>query len=317
MHRSHEAKSTVSVVRQFFVRQLKYWRAWHPINTVLTVVVRTLTLGHAPNWAVSHLPRTGKVSVSVPSGREARFWTRADDWITSRVWWRGLEGFEPESIGPFLRFARYSGVVLDIGAYTGYYAILAGTESPLARIFAFEPHPRIASRLGCNIALNPHLDVTVVPYAVGDRRGPAQFHIGGPGLPSSSTVSASAPATFQTRTVAMLDIDSFVQEWALPRVDLVKIDTERAELAVITGMRDVLDRFRPVVFLEVLPGDEAPDISARFVEHGYRMYHLSRAGTHAEDQLCATCPRCSAPASVVGRNHLLCPEEKVPRWLGE
>jgi hypothetical protein len=45
------------------------------------------------------------------------------------------------------------------------------------------------------------------------------------------------------------DLDSFVQERALTRVDVIKLDIEGAEAAALKGMTDTLRRFRPRLML--------------------------------------------------------------------
>ena len=64
--------------------------------------------------------------------------------IENRLYWYGKFGHEPESFLPWLKAASKAQVVLDIGSNTGLYSLGAGAKHPTARIFAFEPIPRVA-----------------------------------------------------------------------------------------------------------------------------------------------------------------------------
>jgi len=44
--------------------------------------------------------------------------------------------------------------IMDIGANTGLYAIIAAIENPTAKVYAFEPHPIIFKYLKENIKTN-------------------------------------------------------------------------------------------------------------------------------------------------------------------
>ena len=48
-------------------------------------------------------------------------------------------------------------------------------------------------------------------------------------------------------------IDDVVQELGIQRVDVLKVDVEGAELYVLRGAKDTLQRFHPKVVMEVIP----------------------------------------------------------------
>ncbi len=225
----------------------------------------------------------------------------------------GAAGFEQETVGPFSRFVEEASVVLDVGAYTGFYSILAAAINPRARVFAFEPHPRIAARLGRNLDLNENLDVTVLPFAVGRNRGMATFHVGGPGLPSSSSLAPAWDGMYRSIPVRLTDLDSFAHDWGLERVDVIKIDVESTEQEVILGMPEILERHRPALFIEVLPQDPDRELSAHLLQMGYLLYYLTFDGPVRENILASTAPFIDHAHTPV--NHLAFPAERAPSWL--
>ena len=290
---------------------LRSVRDWSPTNRAATSLVRALSGGRPPAWAVQHLPRHGVVRIEVPGGRTVSLWA-GDDWLTSRVWWLGLRGFEPEVVTPFLRFAREARTILDVGAYTGYYALLGAAVNPDAAVYAFEPNPVVAAGLGRNCALNPDLRITVLPFAVGARRAVAELHLGGAGLASSSSLSPAWASSHGTVRTAVVDLASFAQEWGLESVDLIKIDVETTEPDVVEGLGDLLRTAQPVMFVEILPraADRYEGMGRALADADYEFFALGRDGS-----IRRTGTLHEPPADLDATNFLLCPAGKVPAWL--
>lgn len=79
-------------------------------------------------------------------------------------WW----GFERPLPDVFGRLAKdTSGLVVDVGANTGFYAVLAAVVAPQARVVAFEPYPPAASILHENARLNLVKTIDLRPVALG------------------------------------------------------------------------------------------------------------------------------------------------------
>src|SRR6185503_17467829 len=172
-------------------RLLKAVRASQPFNAVATVAARGAlrVLGTRSELLVRHLHRVGRVRCPLPDGRVLTLWSRGDDWVSNQVFWKGWTGYEPETVVPFFRAAGRAQTVVDVGAYVGFFTLLAAHANPAARVFAFEPHPAVHQRLLRNVGLNHVPNVTCVPAAVGDERGTAELvHVPG-GLPTSSSLS--------------------------------------------------------------------------------------------------------------------------------
>ncbi len=75
-------------------------------------------------------------------------------------------------------------------------------------------------------------------------------------------------------------MDDVVREFGLPRVDLVKIDTEGAEIEVLQGMQDTLKKYNPKMIVEVW-NKNLSDFLALMKRHGYRLDEVASAGIGA------------------------------------
>ena len=166
---------------------LKKVRISQPFNRLATSSVRGLfgALGVRSELVVRHLHRAGTVRCVLPNGRALKLWSLGDDWVSNQVFWRGLAGYEPETVSVFLRLAEEARVTVDVGAYVGFYTVLAAHANPSARIFAFEPHPVAYTRLLRNVGLNELANVECLQAAVGESTGCAEFFCGSGQLPTS------------------------------------------------------------------------------------------------------------------------------------
>jgi FkbM family methyltransferase len=259
---------------------------------------------------MARLPRSGPVTVEVPGGPTFRMWSRGDDNIATRLFWRGFEGFEPETAMMFARLARGAGVVLDVGAHVGYFSLLAASTTPTATVYAFEPLPQVASRLKRNIRLNALTNVVHVPAAAGAENGIATLHHAAAGIPSDSTLADGAFVendAVATTTVPVIRVDDFAAERGL-RIDLMKVDTERTEPDVLHGMSATLQRDRPAIVCEVLEESSvAASLEAELSPFGYEYHLLTSAGpVHHE----------AIEPHPIWRNWLFVPVERADELVG-
>ena len=259
---------------------------WAPLNRAVTGGLRAVlpprARGH-PALA-RYVPRVGIVEAALPGGTLLRMESRGDDDIAAPLFWRGWTGHEPETARAFHELAGSARVVLDIGAHVGYFALLAAHANPAGRVYAFEPLARVRERLERNLALNAAGNVTCVALAVGSPAGTAEFFHVREGIPSSSSLSRGFMQSIVARdeltstTVEVVEIDEFVRARGLAGVDLIKIDTETTEAAVIRGMLRTLERDRPAVVCEVLDAGVAQSIEALLTPLGYAFFLLTGDG---------------------------------------
>jgi FkbM family methyltransferase len=258
---------------------------WPPLNRIVTGALHAALperVRRRPALA-RFLPRTGLVEATLPGGGVLRMSSRGDDDVASELFWRGWSAHEPETTEVFYELAGSARVVLDVGAHVGYFALLAAHANPRASVYAFEPMPRVRARLEHNIALNAST-VSCEPFALGGAPGSAEFFHTRNGIPSSSSLaegfmrSIVEDGELTSSTVEVLTGDDFVQSRALEGVDLVKIDTETTEAAVLAGLLGTLRRDRPHIVCEVLDGDVATDIEALLEPLGYEFFGLTASG---------------------------------------
>ena len=286
---SGQPRGGAGVSRHLGVRALRWLRGSQPFNRVATDALHAAgRLFGTPEMAIRHLHRMGSVRSRLPNGRVLQLWSQGDDWVSNQVFWRGWAGYEPETTSVFFRLALESTATIDVGAYVGYFSLLAAHANPAARVLALEPLPTVFSRLVRNVRLN-RLSVECLMAAAGDREGSASFYHQAHDLPTSSSLSREfmADATgVVASTVRVVRIDDLVRERRIGRVDLVKIDTESTEPAVLAGMAETLSRDRPSIVCEVLRGRGAEDrLAPLLAPFGYRYFLLTPDGPQARERI--------------------------------
>lgn len=181
------------------------------------------------------------------------------------IWVLGIEDkakqgplpFEPESLPVWADICSVGGArVLDVGAYTGLYSLVARKAG--AHVTAFEPLERNRRRFMENAAVNGFDDLTVNLEAVSDRVGTATIttNLAARGLSSGSSIVKVVGANHIK--VPTITIDSL----NIKKLTAMKIDVERAEPLVLKGSRETLERCRPTILVEVLGDDEKAAVRA-------------------------------------------------------
>lgn len=166
--------------------------------------------------------------------------------------------------------------VLDVGANDGGSAIKFAAAFPAANIHSFEPVSATFERLRENTAHLP--GVHCHRLAVGAAAGEAPIYL----TDHSSTNSLMRPVSVRGEELAtVVALDDFTDGAAIDRVDLLKVDTEGFELAVLQGATRLLERGRiRFVLAEVgfHPGDSRhvlfEDVRALLLGHGFAVFGI-------------------------------------------
>lgn len=132
-------------------------------------------------------------------------------------------------------------VIVDGGAFIGLWTLrVAQVSGKSGRIIAVEPNPLAYAQLQNNIRLNNLGNVTTVNKALGDQNGKIDLFTEARGFSATSLfrnhVETFVPKTGVTSVKCeMTTIDDLVSDYDVKQVDILKIDVEGAELAVLHG----------------------------------------------------------------------------------
>jgi len=232
--------------------------------------------GTPPERLYRHLHFKG--IITVPISTTERFRVRHYGYmIENELFWKGLAGWEKVSMELWTRLCHRSGTILDIGANTGIFALVAKAVNPDAQVIAVEPVARIFQKLLGNIALNGGR-IQAVQAAVSDRTGtvilydqPENEHVLSVSLDPEWNKASSAIRPVEVPCITVADL---LARHGTNTVDLLKIDVETHEAAVLRGFQEILHRDRPTLLIELLNDTVANDVAALVDGLGYLYFNI-------------------------------------------
>lgn len=183
-------------------------------------------------------------------------------------------------------------VVLDVGAQVGMLTSQAAhLVGPTGAVVSFEPDPENYAVLSALVARNYLDNVYHHHLGLSDRNGHIELRrpVGSWGSfmvgESRSALDTGFHATdFVEFTVACQRLDDFMKSLTLGRLDLVKLDVDGPEVAVLKGACDTLKLYQPVVIVEASRhyadhGYSVTDLIELMTGLGYELYYAQRNST--------------------------------------
>jgi FkbM family methyltransferase len=168
---------------------------------------------------------------------------------------KGGKIYEPETSHLLVRFLskEEKPCFIDIGANIGLLSLYVLRHVPDTKIYAFEPGPHQSSLFAKTIARNNlHKKIELNTIAVSNEKKEVDFfvhdtqHVSGDGFKDTGRAGGT-----KTIKVSTMPLDSWWAENNYPKVTLLKIDTEGAELLILKGAITLIKKIKPVIILEI------------------------------------------------------------------
>jgi len=179
------------------------------------------------------------------------------------------------------KLVNSNSIVLDIGANMGQYACRLNSIVKNGKIYAFEPYSiNFASLVSMKNILRLK-NVEPINSAVSDKKCSVKLII--PIIKDKLIVGTQAvigtykrtelkKIKYLEETVNSISIDSFVLENKISKIDLIKIDTEGAEISVLQGGYETIKKYLPVLIIEIHPSSPGLEFLQKI---GYKAYVFS------------------------------------------
>ena len=151
-------------------------------------------------------------------------------------------------------------VFIDIGGNIGWHSLFAASiVGSSGHVHTFEPLPKLQAQFTSSVEANNFTDIIeLYPFGVSNKTEKQRIYLNSKNMGNSSL--------FINHKQESLDIELKPADEVLaqlPRVDLIKIDTEGAELAVLQGLITTLASKRPTLIIEFSPSFWGEDKLAR------------------------------------------------------
>jgi FkbM family methyltransferase len=168
--------------------------------------------------------------------------------------------------------------IFDVGANIGWYSVHLSKKLPNAKIYSFEPLPGTFEQLKRNVELNKIQNISLNNFAFSDSVKKLSFYYSPALTGASSSVNITENDSMVLVECQANTIDNFVAENNIQAIDFIKCDVEGAEFMVYKGSAASIERFKPIVFTEMLRkwsakfGYHPNDIIAFYRGFGYNCY---------------------------------------------
>lgn len=206
----------------------------------------------------------------------------------SQIFFRGhYSGAEVDVVEALLEPGQ---VFVDAGANQGEFTIAAALCG--AQVHAFEPTSIYQARLHQQIQLNPNLSIEVYGYGLADQPGQTTLYTA-EGVFADGTenggLSTQFPHHSVNKIIAQVELKR-LDDVGLTQVDMIKVDVEGGEWAVLKGAQQLLARCKPKVLFEAnaatfaAAGYDTTALLAWLSEQDYRWLAITARGLIEYDE---------------------------------
>ena len=223
-----------------------------------------------------------RFSIQLPCGPRYRI---SNSEVDQRILFEEFELAETQFLQRYLKPGMR---ILDIGAHHGFYSLVASVAvGPQGSVDAFEPSPREFLELQHNVQRNRCRNIRAHRIAVSSSSGVATLFQATKRLDGFNSLRRQANVAQVTAVeVPTVTLTEFLHKSKINTVDLIKIDTEGAELSVLQGAQDLLTITpRPLILAEVSDlrtnawGYFAREIVHYLQERNFEWYGISEDGS--------------------------------------
>lgn len=209
----------------------------------------TLSRQDCRNWEKFHTrldPQelSGSIISHKIDGKMVRFFiTDKSDWIQAHQC-RG-DFFERDILEVLKIHCCPEKIFVDVGANIGNHSVFVSKFCAVSGIVTFEPNPRAISLLRVNLALNAcnNVDTSYVGLALGSAGRRLRIV-----APPIDNLGGARLVQDDGGDIASLRGDDVL---ATKPVGLMKIDVEGMEFDVLEGLQKTIERWRPIILIEV------------------------------------------------------------------
>lgn len=197
------------------------------------------------------------------------FWYREDDrFIGQRI---ALGKYEEYETMLMQKQLTGKGVVVDVGANIGYYTLLMATVAK--KVYALEPDKECFEILKKNVEENKLKNVVILNVAASNKKENRKLfvdkdNLGNGRLNSKDCFSFDSAQDRNDVIVDCLRLDDILINEH--KIDLIKIDTQGWEPAVIEGTRKIIERDKPTMFLEYSPAEYKDEKMKEYLKNIYK-----------------------------------------------
>ncbi|SNX52860.1 FkbM family methyltransferase [Thermoanaerobacterium sp. RBIITD] len=177
-------------------------------------------------------------------------------------------------IDTLAKFIKPGDTVIDAGAYIGTHTIaFANIVGNSGRVIAFEPNPIAFRILENNCVRNSCSNVVLYPYALGNAEGQVSLFINtNNNVGGSCLLDVNKESNDRNHQIIVEQrrLDSILND----SLHFIKADVEGMELELLEGSENLIIKYKPVIFLELISLQNSVPILEWAKRFGYIVYGI-------------------------------------------
>jgi FkbM family methyltransferase len=149
--------------------------------------------------------------------------------------------------------------IVEIGANLGLHSVPLAKIANKGKVICFEPQRIIFQILCANIAINDLINVFPHNKAVSNTEREitiqssdyeTPWNYGAFSIEKGMSTEGAFKGAVSSESLTVTTLDAFLPVTELRSIDLLKIDAEQHEIAVLNGAENLVARHRPIIFVE-------------------------------------------------------------------
>jgi FkbM family methyltransferase len=142
--------------------------------------------------------------------------------------------------------------IVDAGANIGFLSMNLAKLCPQGFIYSFEPDSENFDYLQRNKNNNHFTNIHLFKTALGEKAGKAELYKMYDNNPGANRILSSQPnQNIASETIEIAVLDEFKKNGAIKKINLLKIDVEGFEPFVLKGAKEIIETWRPILFIEL------------------------------------------------------------------
>lgn len=198
-----------------------------------------------------------------------------DDDLVAKNFIGKNDAYESMSMKIWLELSKHSPIIIDVGAYTGIYSLVAAKTYKTSKVYAFEALDVVYTRLDLNIQYNMldncfayniavcNVDNTKIAFQVFNKHTK---------LTTGSSIKNRKPRPL-VKYVDAITLDNKFK-YISDKIGIIKIDAESAENIVLEGCIQILEQHKPDLLIEILPDSDIDYLNTLLQNYNYNFYNI-------------------------------------------
>jgi len=220
-------------------------------------------------------------NVSKIRGYQVKLKYDPNSYIGRYIFYRGI--YEEQIIHKIASMVKPAMTVIDIGANIGLHTnICASLVRSKGRILTMEPQSKARALLKENVKLNNFTNIQILDYALGRASNTASiFLVNEKNNGQATLIFEDQQSLYPSEEINVRTLDFLLTDLTISKVDIVKIDVEGAEMAVLEGGKDFFRASPPqAFFIECIDqhlrrfGASSEELVSWLNSEGYKTYGL-------------------------------------------